>query len=275
MTLYKIFPKLKSISYSLFYFIFEKVLPHGNNVIAGTVVSFTSYGNRLDKVHLVVSSILKQTYRPETIVLYLYENDMDRAIGCKKLKKLVESELLLIKSTAVDYKSYKKIILVEKDFPDYESIITIDDDIIYPRYWLQSLLKEKDGFDGVVCGLARQVPQSEDLGVPYSEWELAKPGDEGPHLLPIGVGGVLYPVGILRKYLDDWHVIKELAYTADDIWLNLSVINAGFPVRVARNLGFHPPELPTEIFKSGLFRVNRQRNESIYWRVKRHMRNLN
>ena len=50
----------------------------------------------------------------------------------------------------------------------------------------------------------------------YCEWSVCNEVTDLP-VLPVGAGGILYPLTMLRKYyIDDF---LDLAPTADDIWL--------------------------------------------------------
>ena len=73
---------------------------------------------------------------------------------------------------------------------------------------------------------------------PYSDWIGLSPDEMGPDILlvPIGVGGVLYPPKYFNNVDFDYEKIKELCPTADDLWLKaLGIVNGYKAVKVYPN----------------------------------------
>ena len=132
------------------------------------IVSMTSWKKRITNVKYVVSSILQGTYKPDKIILNLSTDefqDKHIPIDLKLLEKYTIFEINWIKENT---KAFKKIIPTMELYPD-SIIISIDDDIIYPRLFIETILdsykkqntdiitlyrnKNKYEFDSVVgCG---------------------------------------------------------------------------------------------------------------------------
>ena len=118
-------------------------------------------------------------------------------------------------------------------------IITVDDDTLYPESWLLDLIKTYIKYPNCVCCYrAHKMVLNGEVITPYSDWIGLSPDEMGPDMLlvPIGVGGVLYP----PKYFDnvdfDYEKIKELCPTADDLWLKaLGIVNGYKAVKVYPN----------------------------------------
>jgi hypothetical protein len=78
---------------------------------------------------------------------------------------------------------------------------------------------------------------------PYQEWDFFSPGQTGPslQLLPTGVGGVLYPPGVLPAEVFNEAVFQKLCPTADDIWFKAMALIAGIPtVKVSPTFREYP-----------------------------------
>ena len=69
----------------------------------------------------------------------------------------------------------------------------------------------------------------------YSNWkrEFAEVGIPSMALCATGVGGVLYPPGIMHEELFNKERIEKLCICADDLWLKVMQILAYCPVVVA------------------------------------------
>ena len=132
------------------------------------IVSMTSWKKRIINVKYVVSSILQGTKKPDKIILNLSTDefqDKHIPIDLKLLEKYTIFEINWVKENT---KAFKKIIPTMELYPD-SIIISIDDDIIYPRLFIETILdsykkqnkdiitlyrnKNKYDFDSVVgCG---------------------------------------------------------------------------------------------------------------------------
>ncbi|MFH1184744.1 MAG: hypothetical protein V1755_06850 [Chloroflexota bacterium] len=118
-----------------------------------------------------------------------------------------------------DLGSYKKIIPLLRSNPKC-AVATADDDAYYPPDWLETLLRFSANGSVVVCRRARWVELDPDSNVrPYSCWSnLSGNPICSRRVMPIGVGGVLYPAGSVRLDYDD-DLFLSLCPTADDVWL--------------------------------------------------------
>ena len=132
------------------------------------IVSMTSWKKRIINVKYVVSAILQGTKKPDKIILNLSTDefqDKHIPIDLKLLEKYTIFEINWVKENT---KAFKKIIPTMELYPD-SIIISIDDDIIYPRLFIETILdsykkqntdiitlyrnKNKYEFDSVVgCG---------------------------------------------------------------------------------------------------------------------------
>lgn len=179
------------------------------------VVSLTSYGRRVSAIsHIAIASLLRQSKKPDKVVLWL-------AQGEKLSKSLIELKKLgLDIEFYADIKSYKKLIPALKKYPK-STIITADDDVVYPADWLEKLIAEHNKYpDFILANRAREIKVTEGgEAAPYAQWQIIKDNNtDSQNILPTGVGGVLYPHGALYKDVHDESLFTRLAPHGDDLW---------------------------------------------------------
>ncbi|GMM72679.1 hypothetical protein MTsDn5_26310 [Alteromonas gracilis] len=192
------------------------------------VISLTTYSKRIATVDKVISSLLNQTVLVDKIVLWLDENETDFESLPNKLKSLV-SDVFEIRFCP-NYKSYKKLIPTLKLFPK-AAVITFDDDIEYPRDQVEKLLVEYfENPECVITNVARNIIVDNGVVQPYSSWQHAfeeQVGKPLSTLLPIGVGGVLYPPGSLSKEVSNVESFMKYAPHGDDLWFKCMTVANG------------------------------------------------
>ena len=112
------------------------------------IVSLTSYGRRVGEIlPFTVISLLRQTYKPDLVLLWLDDehwNDGNLPFILKRLKK----KGLTIRYCK-DIKSYKKLIPTLEVYPD-DLIITCDDDFFYRRNMVERLVAEYHSSSGII-----------------------------------------------------------------------------------------------------------------------------
>ena len=131
-------------------------------------VSMTSYGNRLNLVHIAIKSIMEQTRKADAIVLYLAEDD--------SLKKIPQEEELTkaglrIERHVRDLKSHKKYFYAMQEYSE-SLIVTVDDDTIYDENLLEDLYKEHLIYPkSVICRRGHRMTKRNGEIAPYDLWE--------------------------------------------------------------------------------------------------------
>jgi hypothetical protein len=192
------------------------------------VVSLTSYPKRFDVLELTLKTLLMQDVRPDDVVLWIAHEDM-RHIPPAIAE--LQNDGLTIRATD-DLRSYKKIIPGLQHYSD-AIIVTADDDVYYPRDWLRRLTREyRDGVAEVLCHRAHLMRRAGDGFLPYDSWTFnIRTGASTPEVFFTGVGGVLYPPGVLHGDVTDVARIRELCPNTDDVWLNWMARLNGAAVR--------------------------------------------
>lgn len=216
----------------------DKDLEYGLNTVVRNeevVVSLTSYGKRLDSVHMTIRSIFNQTYKPDKVILYL-----DSDVSTKNLPKTLinlKEYGLDIKPKQENIRSHKKYFYAVQEFPT-SLIITVDDDLLYPPKLIENLVKMHSRFPKAVVASRVHEIRIDDSGIllPYRKWGWevdAVHNDPSFKYLATGCGGVLYPPGSLASAMLDINLIPKLSLQADDLWLKVAEVMARTPVKMA------------------------------------------
>jgi hypothetical protein len=195
------------------------------------VVSLTSFPARIGKLWMVIFSMLKQTKRPDLIILYLSKDQFPG--GLKSLPRILQRfnklGLLNVFFKEDDLRSHKKYYYSFKAFKD-DLIVTVDDDIFYPENTIQDLFELYMRFpNSICCQRAYKVSRTVEGGIgPYNDWRLLREG-AGPSfdVFHTSGGGTLYRPKFFNDDIFDVNVFKELCFSADDIWLNFHANRSG------------------------------------------------
>jgi hypothetical protein len=119
-----------------------------------------------------------------------------------------------------DIRSYKKLIPALREFPN-EILITADDDVYYPRNWLEGFKRAYyNDTSKIYCYRAHGIVLEENGEIaPYETWEnCVNINRHTSRLFPTGVGGILYPPHSLGEKCLNEEEFMALAPDADDIW---------------------------------------------------------
>ncbi|MEX1214271.1 glycosyltransferase [Saccharospirillum sp.] len=232
------------------------------------IVSFTSIPSRLPILHLTVRSLLRQTVRPEKIVLWLH-HDLKPKVP-KRLSSL-QSDLFEIRY-ADQTCAHRKLVHALAAFPG-KTIITCDDDLLYQPDWLSNLYQEHQNHPGDIIAHECRRIQYDEAGntLPYSQWRAEQPGTSHPDTLAIGFGGTLYPPGVLHRNTTQTELYLYLAPRADDLWFKAMSFLNGTQVRRTVNA----PKRPIPIIRSqaealGHTNIKRDQNRTQWNAIRNH-----
>jgi len=196
------------------------------------IVSLTSYPGRFAHIHIALKSMMLQTVKPDKIIVWLDE-DVRRDKFTSRMLAL-EQYGIEYRAMPGDLKPHKKYIHAIREFPD-DIIITVDDDLIYPRDVIETLIKTHKRYPKAVCARrVHKITKKPDGGIAsYNDWLGEYCGCVTPShaLAATGVGGVLYPPHCLYEKAFDEKLITELSLKADDIWLKfMELLNGTYVV---------------------------------------------
>lgn len=192
------------------------------------IISLTTFAKRIDDVYLTIESLLRQSLKPNHIVLWLSREEFSPDDVPAALR-LQEERGLKIKFCDRDIGPYKKIIPSLHEFSDF-NIITVDDDIIYPYDLVDKLWRSYQKDPGVIhaCRVHKMLHDKNGVVLPYKKWERGSDDIKaGMDIYPVGVGGVFYFPGCFSKDVFDEASFMRLSPMADDIWLKAMSLKAG------------------------------------------------
>ena len=187
------------------------------------IVSLTTFPNRINRIWIVIESLLRQTYKPDLIILWLSKEQFNSIEQLpNRLLRLLENGLE-IKLCDHDLKSHKKYFYAFKVF---------DDDVIYSSKVLETLIRLNERFPhSICCNVGYRITIRDGNILPYAEWEhLFVMSGPSYNISCIGVGGVLYPPGSLPQEVFNIDVFEKICLSADDIWLKAISLLGGITV---------------------------------------------
>lgn len=212
----------------LYYYLFRKKINTKLEYIPNLIVSFTSFGRRVNScTPYAAFSILTQKTLPEAVIVYLDETRWNDNNLPKRVKYLVKMGLKV--RYCHDLKSYTKLIPALKEFPT-KIIVTVDDDIWYSKYLLVNLYRShlKDKNSIIANRVGFPTYNNNELRH-WKQWvwenEINRSHNyESDKILALGVGGVLYPPNSLDIEVFNNEVFQKLCPHADDIWFYVMAI---------------------------------------------------
>lgn len=217
-------------------------IPYGINMAEDRkekiIVSLTSYGRRVSSVlPFAIISLLRQTYKPDMILLWLDSKNWNDDNLPKSLRELKKYGLTI--KYCDDVKSYKKLVPTLKLFPD-AIIVTCDDDLYYRDTMLKRLIVEyTKNPTNIYTHRAHRVGFTITGELEnYNDWEEEISGETGNRVFPTGGAGCLYKKSFLYRDACDANLFMELAPNADDVWFYFMELLQGTPRVVLPNKGY-------------------------------------
>lgn len=192
------------------------------------IVSLTSFPQRINTVWMTIESIIRQNCKPEAIVLWLSRTQFPNEFEDLPLHLLKQIDNgLSIKFVDGDIRSYKKFYYAFHEYPN-KLILTIDDDLLFPSYFLKSIYDcHKQNPRCIVASFGFEYewdPSTSYLKMLKTELKLNNAKEN--YFFGSG-GGTLLDTSAIN-YLDNIDTILSLCPTADDIYLNTLYKLAGY-----------------------------------------------
>lgn len=189
------------------------------------IVSLTSFPGRIKDVWLCIESLMRQTIKPDMIVLWLAESQFPNKILPETLTNLIDRGLT-IRWCEEDLRSHKKYYYAMQEFPN-DYIVLFDDDFYYPDYVFENIIKMQMEHPDSICAtrVHKMTYTKGDLN-PYRKWihNYTPQMKESKNLFFTSGAGTLFPPHIMPKETFDKTVFKEICFFADDVWLNILAV---------------------------------------------------
>lgn len=184
------------------------------------IVSLTSFPARINRLWLVVETLLRQSIKPDMVILWLSNKQFDKMESLPKRLLKLQQRGLVIRFVNEDIRSHKKYFYALKEFPN-DIVITVDDDVFYQSNILESLILAHKKNPNVICANhAKLLHIDNNNQIKYSNFNFVKTiNSKSEKYIQIGIGGVLYPPNSLYKDVLNKELFMCLAPMADDLWL--------------------------------------------------------
>lgn len=187
------------------------------------IVSVTTFPARINDVWISLEILLRQTVKPDEVILWLAEEQFPDKKLPQSLLSLQERGLTI--RYCEDLRSHKKYYYAMKEFPE-ACIITFDDDLYYDYKVIERIAKLYEQYPDCICtNRAHEIKIENNKVLPYRKWNhnaknILKPTNA---LMQTGGAGTIYPPHSLPNVAFDIELIRSLCFHADDVWLKLMV----------------------------------------------------
>jgi hypothetical protein len=196
----------------------------------GPVVSLTTWGQRAKTVYFAIESIARGEALPSRLILWIDEVDLFNKLPAT-IRRLQRRglEVRLCKNYGPHKKYYPYVESQDSfDLP----LVTADDDILYPRYWLRKLVEANHDYRGIVnCYFAGTVKFDHDSGRTCVSGRSCHSTDPSLCHIAIGLAGIIYPPGYLMVLKRAGTAFQSCSPTQNDIWLHVMSLRSGYKVR--------------------------------------------
>jgi hypothetical protein len=167
----------------------------------------------------------------------------------------------------------------KKYYPYLESLqkpdrplVTADDDIFYPRRWLEGLVKAFQQSPNLVnCYRARLMELNEGGFAKYEDWKLAHSTKSRFRHCAVGVAGTIYPPPLQQRIKQEGTAFLECCPRADDLWLHVQALRAGYKVRQISEKRFQLLDIPgtqtTALFRRNLLQGDNDAQVELTYRA--------
>lgn len=222
---------------------------------AEVAVSLTTYGARISSVSTVIESIASGYVRPRRLILWLDDRDAFNNLP-SSLRRLQRRGLdIRLTQNFGPHTKYFPYVLAQET--PRATLVTADDDMVLPPWWLAKLLAAaKQSASTVTCFRAHEMRLAGGALVPYGAWrECWSRTPSHSHFLT-GVSGAAYSAEFLDHLRSRGDRFMSLCPRADDVWLNYVALSEGFRVRqverVPRKFASLPGSQDVALFKSNV-----------------------
>lgn len=209
----------------------------------GPVVSLTSYGGRVNTVYLTIEAIAEGSVLPSRLILWLDDEAVFNRLPGPLLQLQRRGLEVRLTGNYGPHTKYYPYVETTEHFG--LPLITADDDILYPRRWLEGLVQAYTERPDVINCYRARVVQLEAAGLsPYLSWQMCNSTEPTIRHFATGVSGVVYPPAFLAFLKRAGSLFMSCCPKADDIWLHVQALRSGYQVRQFVKRFLHFPMIP-------------------------------
>jgi hypothetical protein len=209
----------------------------------GPVVSLTTFGARIQSVYLTLESIAAGVRLPSRLIVWIDDPEAfhNRPLSIRRLEAR-GLEVHLTRNYGPHTKYFPYLLSTETfSLP----LVTADDDVLYPASWLAKLWSAYcENPRVVICHRAHLIPIIDGAFAPYVRWRGCQSTKPSVRHFATGVSGCIYPPEFLHLLKLAGSGFLECCPKADDIWINVNALRAGFKVMQVGPRSLNFPFLP-------------------------------
>lgn len=227
-----------------------------DSVLGGgdAVVSLTTHGARAQSVHLAIESIALGKVLPRRFVLWL--DDAALMANLPAPIRRLEQRGLEVRLTENFGPHTKYYPYVRDEIHPYSSLVTADDDVIVPRYWLQNLLRARSRNPAAICCYRAHRFGFEPTRVAgYNSWMECWSSEPSIVNFNTGVSGSAYPRQMVDALRARGDAFVSVSPRADDVWLHNVAVENEILTKQVYSVPLEFPLVPSSQ-SEGLFHSN-------------------
>lgn len=192
------------------------------------IASLTTHPKRIDTVWITINSIINQSLQPDSVILWLAEEQFPNKYEDLPFSLLqLQNRGLKIKFCD-DLKSHKKYYYSLQEYPN-ELVALFDDDMFYPRDTIELLYKLHRNNPHDICVITTQLIVPTIYTNP-SNWKNPNVNQIIKHCNKAQIfsgSGTLLKSNMLDEKVFDKEAIKKICPYADDLWLTFMARKIG------------------------------------------------
>jgi len=185
------------------------------------IVSFTTIPSRIENINKTIDSIQNQTIKPDIMYVCIpykcRRQEKKEYIIPEFIKEYINVKII---RTKYDYGPSMKLLPVLEHEKDPESIIiTIDDDHIYSKEFIKTLINYSKIYPDSALGFNgwNVKPLINRKKYEFINKTMSEP--TGADVLE-GYGGVLYKRKFFNEEIFRYEGFPEIAFNVDDVWIS-------------------------------------------------------
>jgi hypothetical protein len=232
------------------------------------IVSLTTYPKRIGTIWLTIETLLRQSMKPDEIILWLADTQFPNGLADlpEKLLRLQKRGLTI--RFCEDLRSHKKYYHALLEYP-HDLVVLADDDMFYPRDTIRKLMKMHRKWPKDICCMTAQVIEP-DLHTPPSLWRNPRLDERAlqhsDRIQAFTGSGTLIPSDALHPDAFDRDRIRALCLHADDLWVTFMALRHGTRITTSEKWRAFPISIYGTA-EGSLYYINAEENQNdVQWK---------
>lgn len=201
------------------------------------IVSCTTTLDRLKYLYHMLKTLEEQTVQPDEVVIHISSAPYLSDKGISDAPEWMTRGNFRVQETA-NTGPYRKLIPLLPEIGEEDLLVTADDDILFDRSWLETLLSHaRERPDQLIATRARYIRRNKNGHfMNYHNWNRVYSQHSGMNILPLCGAGVVFRKSQLDLELSADTSFLSIAPTTDDLWYRALSLKKGVSVFVDPNI---------------------------------------